>query len=85
MEPELRINIPPEGLPTLLPNGSYAFVFIILITMTESSDTSTTLHKAEIIAKHLREKLEVLRNGSKGSVRPLMVSMQGPQGAGMSS
>jgi pantothenate kinase-related protein Tda10 len=43
-------------------------------------DTSKTEYKAEIIAKHLKERCESLGVGR--SARPLMVSMQGPQGAG---
>jgi pantothenate kinase-related protein Tda10 len=50
--------------------------------MTESKDTSSTEVKAGIIAKHLKEKLGALRDGTSKSTRPLMVSMQGPQGAG---
>jgi pantothenate kinase-related protein Tda10 len=50
--------------------------------MTESKDTSSTEYKAGIIAKHLKEKLGALRDGTSKSARPLMVSMQGPQGAG---
>jgi hypothetical protein len=51
--------------------------------MAESKNTSSTEYKAEIIAKHLKEQLGALRDGTSKSARPLMVSMQGPQGAGM--
>jgi hypothetical protein len=48
--------------------------------MAESASTSTTEYKADIIAKHLKAKCGALGVGR--SSRPLMVSMQGPQGAG---
>lgn len=51
--------------------------------MGESPDTSSTSYKAEIIAQHLRKRCEALKVGRAS--RPLMVSMQGPQGAGQSS
>lgn len=50
--------------------------------MSEVEKTSTTEYKAGIIAKHLKERLESLRNDTSKGARPLMVSMQGPQGAG---
>jgi len=50
--------------------------------MTERNNTSSTDYKAEIIAKHLKAKLGALRDGTGKTARPLMVSMQGPQGAG---
>jgi pantothenate kinase-related protein Tda10 len=85
VDPELRVNLPPAGRYSTL-NGLYAFISITIITiMTESQDTSSTKYKAEIIAKHLKEKLGALRDETSRSARPLMVSMQGPQGAGKHS
>jgi len=46
------------------------------------TDTSKTEYKAEIIAKHLKERCQAV--GAGKTARPLMVSMQGPQGAGRS-
>ena len=46
------------------------------------TDTSKTEYKAEIIAKHLKERYQAV--GAGKTARPLMVSMQGPQGAGKS-
>jgi len=60
-------------------------IIITCTTMSQSSNTSTTEYKAGIIAKHLQERLDAIRNGAVKSARPLMVSMQGPQGAGGSN
>jgi pantothenate kinase-related protein Tda10 len=46
------------------------------------TDTSKTEYKAEIIASHLKERCQAV--GAGKTARPLMVSMQGPQGAGKS-
>lgn len=48
---------------------------------------STTEHKARIVADYILAQFRLLRDGESGSAaeherRPLMVSMQGPQGAG---
>ena len=46
---------------------------------TMSSISSTTAHQAKILADFVKAKLETARR------RPMMVSMQGPQGAGKST
>lgn len=51
-----------------------------------ASSNSTTEYKARLVAEYIHGQFRRLRDGSPDSTsdgqRPLMISMQGPQGAG---
>jgi pantothenate kinase-related protein Tda10 len=48
----------------------------------DAPSNSTTEYKSRIVADYILAQFRLLRDGEQAEKRPLMISMQGPQGAG---